>query len=330
MPLHPVKIETVSRVLLILLPVVISASVAFAQPDPAAPGMAANPPEQIDPPTGNTPENAVRKFVADLDGNLEIGLAADVAGARVGFYGTEDWEWAFNNFPEMRRIKKLKIDGVKVENQSENEATVSLTTHQERRVGDQVQRTDPTTVTLQLQHTADVPGPAFPFLKTAWRIVPLSTDEFLASPLDKISPFQLAATIAVRDPRLLPFIRQQRAMTQLKQLAIGIMQIDQDYDDFLAFDDAGYGRALLPYLKDATYYTIAGTTNEKWHFNDNLSSLGLAAIKEPTRTVLFYDGSAPDNDHLNFRFSDKTLVCFADGHVVALSKDELKDLTWKP
>lgn len=330
MPPHPVKIGTVSRIVLVLLSLMLGASAAFAQPDPTARGMGINPPEQIAPPDANTPENAVRKFVADLDASLETGLAADVAGARVGFYGTDDWEWAFNNLSELRAIKKLKIDHVKVENQSEGEATVSLTTHQERRVGGNIQRTDPATVTLQLRRTTNIPAPAFGFLKTAWRIVPPTAEEFLASSPDKISPLQLAAILAVRDPRLLPFIRQQRAIRQLKQMGLGMMQFAQDYDEFIAFDDAGYERALSPYLKDATLYTIAGTKNEKWHFNDNLSTLPLSALKEVARTVLFYDGSAPDNDHLNFRFSDKTLIGFTDGHVAAFSKDELQDLIWKP
>lgn len=175
-------------------------------------------------------------------------------------------------------------------------------------------------------------APGFGGLRTLWRVVPPPIEEILAKPLYQAQPLQLLAALATRDPRLLPAIRQYQGLKQLKQLGMGVAQFTQDYDEFYAFDDAAHERALRPYLKDDSLYTIAGTQNEKWHFNDNLSgtALTLTKLNEMARTVLFYDGSAPDSDHLNFRFGGKTLICYADGHCAALSKDELKDLLWKP
>ncbi|BCM91453.1 hypothetical protein IAD21_03326 [Abditibacteriota bacterium] len=311
------------RFLLTTLPLLIS-SAALAQPDPNGPGMGVNPPEAQIVPNPTTPENAVRKFVADLNGNLDIGLTADVVGARVGFYGTDDWEWAFNNMYPLYSVKNLKIDAINVENQTENEATVSLTFRQQRR------NNEPTTATLQLHRNTEAPAPAFGFLKNIWQIVPPTTEDVIAASFAKTPPFQLAAALALRDPKLLPLIRQQRGLNQLKQLGLGAAQFLQDYDEFFAFDDVAHERALFPYLKDAKLFTITGTTSEKWHFNDNLSTLSSARVNEPARTVLFYDGEAPDNDKLNFRFGDKTLIGFVDGHCKAVSKDELGDLIWKP
>ena len=319
---------------LFVLPLLLCGA-AWAQPDPDAVGMGANPPEQ---PAFNaqpafkadTPENGARKFVADFNGNLEMSFASNVVGARVGFYGPDDWEWAFNNLFQLRALKNSRVDAVKVEEAGENEAAVSVTIHQERRGGGAGQRSAPQTVQLRLHRDTNVAAPIIGLAPVLWRVEAPPIEEILAKPIEDTPPFELAASLTLRNPLWLPFIRTQRGMGQLKQLGLGALQFVEDYDEFYAFDDEAHERALRPYLKTDSFYTIAGTKDDKWHFNDNLSSLPMAQVAEPARTVLFYDGSAPDSDHLNFRFGDKTLICFADGHCKAALKAELKDLLWKP
>ncbi len=303
---------------------------AWAQPDPNAMGMGANPPETPAVLKGDTPENAARKIVADFNGSMELLFSSNVVGARLGFYGSDDWEWAFGNLSELRGSKGSRVDAIKVEEQTDDEAVVSVTVHHEGRRGGELVRTEPETIQLRLHRDTNVAEPLLRLAPVLWRIVPPRVEDVLAKPLSDTPPFELAALLTLRDLRLLPLIRAQRAMNQLKQLSLGALQFVQDYDEFYAFDDEAHERALRPYLKTDSLYTIVGTKDEKWRFNDNLSAQPLAKLAEPARTVMFYDGASPDSDKLNFRFGGKTLICFADGHCKAFTKDELSDLIWKP
>lgn len=293
---------------------------------------------QPDPAMGDKLEKDARAFAEAAVTGSEAALPFWVMGGRPGFYGEEDWGEVFTS---MTRLAGVQIDTVEVEDEQNNEATVTLNFHRmEGRYNDKTQKVEPVrgktqSETLRFRRNVAAPNPGngapvFVAQRGAWQVVPLPVEEVLAKPFYETSPFQRAAVLATRDPRLLPFIRQNRALSQLKQLGLGVMQFSQDYDENFSFDDAGHERALRPYLKTDSLYTIAGTKDAKWHFNDNLSGQPLAKLSEVARTVLFYDGSAPDSEGLNFRFSDKTLIGFADGHCKALGKDELKDLIWKP
>lgn len=313
---------------------------ANAQPDPNAVGMGANPPEarpvqevpaQLAP---DTPENGARFFFQALTGDDELKMSLAVAGARVGFFGSDEWEKARRDVYAfgLRHLRSSLIDLVTVEARTEDEATVSLVVRTAV-VGDKgqiVRRGAPERYTLQLRRDPAGTFPGFGGVANVWRVVPPSVEEVLARPFDETPPLQLAAVLALHDPRLLPRVQQQLGLSQLKQLGLGAFQFALDSVERFALDDAGHERALRPYLKVDSLYTIAGTKDEHWHFNDNLSAQPLAALNEPARTVLFYDGSSPDSEHLNFRFNGKTLICFADAHCQARSKEEVADLIWKP
>lgn len=315
-----------NRVLLVLALPWVLASVARAQPD------ARELPPGLKGPF-SPPEIAVFKFVQDVSTGNELSFSSDVVGARVGYYGPDEWNVLLRAMPALKAFRALKMQAIRVENQTEDEATVVLSLGEEGLIG------DPDRVSFQMRRV-NGGSPNQPNPPKVWRIVPPSVDEVLARPLDKTPLFQLAAVMALRDPRVLAAIQKQsglnaanlqdQGLSQLKLLGLCVLQFVQDYDLYFPFDDAARERALLPYIKNTSLFTIAGTKSEKWHFNDNLAALPMAQVKEPARTVLFYDGSAPDSEHLNFRFDDKTLIGFADGDCKALSKDELKDIIWKP
>lgn len=279
------------------------------------------------------PEAAVLKFINDLTIGDEISFSSDVVGARVGYYGPDEWNTLLRQMPGLKAFYALKMQAIQVKKQTDDEATVVLSLGEDGLIG------DPDTVSFQVRRVDGGP-PNQPNPPKMWRIVPPSVEEVLGRPLRETPPMQLAAVMALRDPRLFVAMQQQgglnpanlqdQGLSQLKQIALGTFQFVQDYNEIYAFDDAAHERALRPYLKTDSFYTIAGTKGEKWHFNDNLSALPLAKLDEVARTVLFYDGEAPASDKLNFRFDGKTLVGFADGHCKALSKDELKDIIWKP
>ena len=312
-----------NRVLLVLALPLVLGSVAGAQPPANTPDPPGGVPSNL--PTSDTPVGAARLFLYGVGHDPEVWLGQSVAGAKVGFYGPDEWAAAFHELPRLQGLTNLKVDDVKVQKQTGNEATVEVSLGEQGTIG------NPDVVSLQLRREPKIANqPGLATYAGGWRVVPPPVDDVLAKPLYETPPLQLAAVLATHDPRLLPAIRQYRGLTQLKQLGLGALQLSQDYNETFAFDDAAHERALRPYLKTDSLYTIAGTKDDKWHFNDNLSTLALAQLNEPARTVLFYDGSAPGSDHLNFRFSDKTLIGFADGHCQALSKDELKNLIWKP
>lgn len=325
------------RLLLVALPLLFSPA-ALAQPDPDAQGMGKDMPVTV-PALGltlDTPESATRFFLEALRSDNEYNLRLAVSGARPGIYGSPEWhKLRMRNYAS--EIGILEIKGVEVADLTANEAQVTVTGR--RKYQDQAtERLTRVKYQLSLRRETNLPHPGFwPDQKT-WRVVPLATDEVLGKSLPDLPPLPLAATLVLQDPRLLPFwykqegerLYQQQGTSRLKQLGLGAMQFALDYDEVFALDDAARERAMWPYIKNDTLFFIPGTKEEKWHFNDNLSQKDLAAVAEPTRTVLFYDGDGPQTDKLNFRSGDKTLLCFADGHVKSYSKDELQDILWIP
>jgi len=335
-----------NRTVLALALVMALPALAMAQPDPNARPMAVNPPEAVGAPPGavgvpglspDTPENAIRYFIQQLSQNSELGLSTMVAGVPVGYFGSDEWASAFRQGYPANAIFGRSIDVVNVVTRTENTATVEVTMHiQTQDANGQVIRGEPQKETLQLRRETVTAAPMLGPVITFWRVVPPPIEDVLAKPLDRTPPLALAAAFVTHDPRLLPLVgtdggdAQTRALNQLKQLGLGALQFVQDYNEVYAFDDVASVRAIEPYTKSKSLFIIPGTKGEKWHFNDNLSTLSLAKINEVAKTVLFYDGQAPNSDHLNFRFDGKTAICFADGHAAALSKDEARGLVWKP
>lgn len=283
----------------------------------------------------DTPLNGARYFLQQLADEREVGLSLAVAGARIGFIGGSEWDAARRQLFPFNIAGRLKIDSVNVEEQDEDKATVSVVAHWPRRDEGKAPPDEMTKkYTLQLRHEKNLDTVIFGPQANVWRVLPLSTEEVRAKPLQELPPFQLTATLALRDPLLLPLLqqllRQQRGLGTLRQLGSATSLLLEDYNDHYAFDDAARERALGFYVEEDSLFTIPDTKDEKWHFNDNLSGKIRAELAEPARTVLFYDGEAPQSDKVHFRFGDKTLICFADGRSRALTKDELQDVIWKP
>lgn len=66
---------------------------------------------------------------------------------------------------------------------------------------------------------------------------------------------------------------------------------------------------------------------EGYAFNATLEGILLKDIKQPSRTVLIYEGK---DGKLDFRHEGMACVSFVDGHVQAVGPDEVKDLIWNP
>lgn len=66
---------------------------------------------------------------------------------------------------------------------------------------------------------------------------------------------------------------------------------------------------------------------ESYAFNTNLNGAELKDIKAPADTVLLYEGR---EGKLSFRHDGKANVAFVDGHVMAITAEDAKELIWNP
>ena len=100
---------------------------------------------------------------------------------------------------------------------------------------------------------------------------------------------------------------------------------------------ANWQKELDIYTRDATQFMCPAGKNDKsdYSFNIALENMLMELVAEPSRTISFYEGK---NQEFDFRHSGqtKTNIAFADGHVKAFTKEELKiafelgAARWKP
>jgi len=118
-------------------------------------------------------------------------------------------------------------------------------------------------------------------------------------------------------------------MMNAKQLALGCLMYAADYDDVFKFKATGWTNAIMPYIKNKAILTCPldkpGTIS--YSFNTSLIGKNQAVIARPAETVMLYEGK---NKKLLFRHGGKAVVAYADGHVKLVSKDDAKNLIWKP
>ena len=130
--------------------------------------------------------------------------------------------------------------------------------------------------------------------------------------------------------------RRSSCQSNLKQIATGVAQYTQDYDEKYPYSTtATYVAQLQPYLKSTQIFVCPSgktTSSDSWayppppsaelqrlHYGINgsftLTGVALAAVVRPAETVLMGDSSAeqwlPNVD----RHLDGNNVGFADGHV---------------
>jgi prepilin-type processing-associated H-X9-DG protein len=172
--------------------------------------------------------------------------------------------------------------------------------------------------TLQLKLGADT---------KKWQIVPPET----APPINAGDGFDNSISRAVymlaqKSELKLANEKAKVSMTNMKQLSLGVLMFAQDYDDRYAFAPQYLQEAILPYVKSKELFLVPGS-QEAYSFNANLSDQSIADLKEPSKTVMFYEGA---DEKPTFRYDGKAAIGFADGHVVLVSPEDAKNLIWKP
>jgi len=118
-------------------------------------------------------------------------------------------------------------------------------------------------------------------------------------------------------------------MMNIKQLALATMMFNADHDDVFSFKAKDWPNSVMPYIKNKEIFTCPldkpGTVS--YSINTDLLGKHAAVVERPAQTVMIYEGK---NRKLLFRHDGKAVVAFADGHARLISKDEAKNLVWKP
>ena len=118
-------------------------------------------------------------------------------------------------------------------------------------------------------------------------------------------------------------------VSNLKQVGIGMIMYAQDYHDSFALKAATYKSQIMPYVKNELVFHCPSDKSGgvSYSFNTNLQGVSQSNIKNPSQTVLVYEGK---NGQLDYHHEGMAAVGFADGHVALITPEKAKNLRWKP
>lgn len=123
--------------------------------------------------------------------------------------------------------------------------------------------------------------------------------------------------------------QRTECLSNAKQIALGLIMLEGDNDDVLKVTAANWQKKISEYVKMDQIFTCPldppGTTS--YSINANLIGKSATSIEQPALTVLVYEGKG---GQLNFRHAGRATVAFADGHAKQITKEEAKNLRWKP
>jgi prepilin-type processing-associated H-X9-DG protein len=162
-----------------------------------------------------------------------------------------------------------------------------------------------------------------------WHILP---DKAAASKEGSEDPVN-AIACALIDPNTLTRARDSArtvsCISNMKQLALGVLMFVEDYDEKYALKADSYKKAISPYIKNDQIFHCpsddAGVVS--YSFNPHLAGIKLAKVSSPATTVMLYEGKA---GKLNYKHNGKAGVAFADGHVKMVAEADAKNLRWMP
>jgi hypothetical protein len=163
-----------------------------------------------------------------------------------------------------------------------------------------------------------------------WSIIPGDPQKYFASNDNRRSGFtEKLATLVAYPGQIFPQIFLRRSEFQLKQLGAGLKMFVWDYDNRINLTQQNFKESLTPYVDSPDFFTAPGDSADTTSFNINPNIVGLpiSAITDRKNTIAFYLGK---NQKLDFRYDNLSPVCFMDGHVKAVTREEAKSLRWKP
>lgn len=163
-----------------------------------------------------------------------------------------------------------------------------------------------------------------------WKIVPFPADEVYRSYRDYADSDILAniATYLAR-PQEIQEARAYQCLSNLKQMALGIMQFLQDHEEKFALNNKTFEKLIWPYTHSTEIYHCPDDEGNEtsYSFNPQQENVALGQMEEPTKTVMLYEGK---DGQLDFRHNNRASVCFADGHCELVSPEQAQTLRWEP
>ena len=142
---------------------------------------------------------------------------------------------------------------------------------------------------------------------------------------------ELLVSICVEPEALLAIEAEgkaEMALSNLKMISVAAMNHLTSKDDRFLLTPENWTKELEPFLKNRLILTspfdAKGTVS--FSLNPNLAEETFSKLKNPEKTVLFFEGKvgAP-----LFRNNGKALIGFADGSVRRLTPEQAKAILWK-
>ncbi len=122
--------------------------------------------------------------------------------------------------------------------------------------------------------------------------------------------------------------------SNMKQLCLAALMYSQENNDTLPTED--WVEAIYPYCKNRAMYVCPGQPDKKvaYALNEAIAGVPMAEVKSPAQAVLLFEADLPDDAPFGGadavpeppRHGDRIVVGFVDGHVKAVSPDELREL----
>lgn len=284
-------------------------------------------PHQAPKPRNGTPQELLEQDIAHFFEELNDLSKVPFYGStnvdgRLGFYGAQEWVEQMRPLNQQMQIILDKIEVVKLEN---NLAEVKLSMRIEpRNGGGELPQPIVAVETTTWRFGQRSRQPFFGDQQNRWRIVP--PEALPENPEEHPMAYTAYSLGQPPGPSAAAIQVQQQAVSNARQIGLGIMMFAQDYDNFLAFDNAHYKKALLPYVKNDQVFAVPGSKDE-FTFNEPLSGHAVTEFRDTPHTVLLYDGTGQT---LNYRFDGKAVVVFADGHAELVDAERAKTLVWDP
>lgn len=114
------------------------------------------------------------------------------------------------------------------------------------------------------------------------------------------------------------------SQSNLKQLALGIMQYAQDHDEKMPDADS-WVTEIMPYVQSGAVFQDPAVLGGKWGYayNRNLSGVSLADVDDPAATVLLFESATGKKNAADAgkslpavgRHDGGTNYAFVDGHI---------------
>lgn len=162
-----------------------------------------------------------------------------------------------------------------------------------------------------------------------WHIIPDKEAAAQRNPEDPVNAIACSLIEPHTLTRANDMARMASCLSNLKQIALGVLMLVQDSDEKYAVKADSYKRTIMPYIKNDKVFHCPSDDGDivSYSFNPHIAGVSLAKINLPASTVMVYEGKA---GKLNFKHAGKAGVAFADGHVRMISETDAKSLRWMP